>query len=415
MDPDELRDEAEGWVDEGIITPQQAAEIMAQYDQPTTRTGGGPGAQASEEGPALAESRLVVGLAIVGAVLIGAGVVLFLATQWSDLPVALRTLIVLATPVAAMAAGEVLAHERSPRVGAWCWILGVLLTGPCAILLFELHAPGLDPEWPLLAWALVAIPAAYYRASAVILAIGLLVATGFVGIHEGSDGVSVAMGGLAAVLVAVGAAHEPIRARLGSVLEEALPERVGGAPATVGAVYRLVAVVAAAVPLLVFSLSDGNLARVGVSLSPIVYLAGIGALLAVPATMWLDQRGHASRADVHWVGLVVVVNLLVVALVIGQPDVSAALVFLLIHAFLLAVVVASVLLAAAVRSRWIVNLVAVVVLLQVLAFMLSTVLAALSGALALIVAGIVVLAIALALERSRRELIDRFALDAPTD
>ena len=72
---DRLTEEVRQWRDDGTITDEQARAILDRY--PSGRSGV-PGR--------LAQGRLVQALAIVGAVLVGLGVILFFAANWDGIP-----------------------------------------------------------------------------------------------------------------------------------------------------------------------------------------------------------------------------------------------------------------------------------------------------------------------------------------
>lgn len=78
-----LSKESAGWVEDGIITPEQQQQIQLRY----------PAGKAS--------SPLMLFFAIIGSLLIGGGVILIFATNWWKLPVALKLVISLLPLLAA--------------------------------------------------------------------------------------------------------------------------------------------------------------------------------------------------------------------------------------------------------------------------------------------------------------------------
>ncbi len=78
-----LSKESAGWVEDGIITPEQQQQIQLRY----------PAGKAS--------SPLLLFFAIIGSLLIGGGVILIFATNWWKLPVALKLVISLLPLLAA--------------------------------------------------------------------------------------------------------------------------------------------------------------------------------------------------------------------------------------------------------------------------------------------------------------------------
>lgn len=65
------------WVDEGVITAEQARALNARYRLDEVRLKGVP-------------ARLVTALSIIGALLVGAGVILLIASNWAAIPKAVR-------------------------------------------------------------------------------------------------------------------------------------------------------------------------------------------------------------------------------------------------------------------------------------------------------------------------------------
>lgn len=415
MDPEALRDATERWVDAGIIDERTASEIRTHE---TGREHGADQAPDTErelasdddESPAtvLDQDRLVVVLSVMGAVLVGAGILLYLAANWDRLSTASRTAVLVATPLSTAAVGLALARDRvprvghAPRVGHGCWFLAAAFLGPALFLLADLHT--LDPEfsWLLLAWALGALPAGHAFESRPTTALGLVVLVG------------------AVVDVATGATPPFVVAFVGAVVVAAAllvrdrSERLAG-------VYRLVGLAVTVLALLLVAAQDGRYGWIEVAAAPTLVASGVVAVaaavaIAVAASDAVDvpakatdgnQRATATRLDALAVATPAGVTVAVVAVVRVTPPLPELAAFLLVHALVLGLFVATVIVAAGTGSRALVNLVAVGFLAQVLLILESTVAEVLSGAVALVVAGLLLLGIGLALERGRRRLLAR--------
>lgn len=411
MDPEALREATERWVDAGIVDEATAGEIRAhetgrehetERDRETASDG--------DEGTAtvLDQDRLVVALSVMGAVLVGAGILLYLAANWDRLSTASRTAVLAGTPLFTAAVGLALARDRlpgvghAPRVGHGCWFLAAAFLGPALFLLADLHA--LDPEfsWLLLAWGLGALPAGHVFESRPTTALGLTVLVGAV-LDVGTVPTRpFAVAFVGAVVVAAGL---PVRDRSG---------RLAG-------VYRLVGLAVATLALLLVAAQDGRYRWIEVALEPTLVASGLVAVAVAVAVSVAasdavdlpaqatdgDQPVAATRLDGLTVTAPVAVTLAVVTVVRVTPPLPELAAFLLVHALVLGLFVAAVVVAAGTGSRALVNLVAVGFLAQVLLILESTVAEVLSGAVALVVAGLLLLGVGLALERGRRRLLAR--------
>lgn len=407
MDPEALRDATERWVDAGIIDEDTAGEIRAHEAgrEPAT---GHESARQRDESPAtvLDQDRLVVALSVMGAVLVGAGILLYLAANWDRLSTATRTAVLVATPLFTAAVGLALARDRvprvghAPRVGHGCWFLAAAFLGPALVLLAGLHTLDVDVSWLLLAWGVGALPAGHAFESRPTTTLGLVVLVGVV-----VDVATVATRPFAVAFVGtvVVAAGLLVRDR---------SERLSG-------VYRLVGLAAAVLALLIVAAQDGRYDWIAVTPEPTLVASGLVAVavavavaIAVGGDVQLqttdgNQRGNATRLDALAVAAPAAVTVAVVAVVRVTPPLPELAAFLLVHALVLGLFVAAVIVAAGSGSRALVNLVAVGFLAQVLLILQSTVAEVLSGAVALVVAGLLLLGIGLALERGRRRLLTR--------
>lgn len=364
MDPDALRDEVDEWVRDGIITEGQAEEILSRYER---------------EGSS--RPRAVLVLSLVGAALVFAGVVLFLATNWEDLPRAARTLVLIAGPTLAYVAGVVAYDRDAPRIGHALCILGALLVGPSLFLFDDLFSLGLDAEWLLLAWTVVALPTGH--------ALGSRAGTGL---------------GLALLASVVVALSDPVNSLpavgLLGVLVFALGwPRSGRIPWT----YRVGGVALTLTALVGMTLLEGRFAGFDVGPIPVLVAMAIGALAGAGGLFYADER-----TAVEWTVIALAALTLSTAVATFAPEtVPELLAFVSVHVAGLAGLVGTGYLGYRTRSRSLIDLAALGGLLQTLSFVEATVVTALSGAVALVVAGLVLLTAGVALERGRRSLVSR--------
>jgi hypothetical protein len=127
--PDDLRTQTGVWVSSGIITPDQAAQILA-----LDRGGGGPPAPLVRRPlsePVLlapARSSLVVEVvAYLGAALIVAAVMAIVGQTWEDVPLAGRLALIGVPTLVAAAAGWFLKDRHGPlgRLASVLWLLAL--------------------------------------------------------------------------------------------------------------------------------------------------------------------------------------------------------------------------------------------------------------------------------------------------
>ncbi|MDR3669975.1 MAG: DUF2157 domain-containing protein [Holophaga sp.] len=135
-----LNERLSAWLQAGLLDPAQAERIRA-FEQ--ERESAGPGSR-----------RLVSVLTMAfGVLMVGAGILLFVAANWSHLGPAVRFLLVLAL-VGGFHLGGVLAAPREPRLAIALHGLGTLALGAGIYLAGQIF--NLQEHWPggLLLWAL---------------------------------------------------------------------------------------------------------------------------------------------------------------------------------------------------------------------------------------------------------------------
>ena len=162
-----LPSETARWQAAGIISPEQADAIRAFYPA-------GDDIADSAPGNALA-GRTVSVIAIMGAALVGLGIIAFIAANWSGIPTAGRLALLLGGTPAIYAAGWLLAHPFGyPRVGTAVILLGAIAYGASIHLIAQIyHLPLYHPSL-LPAWFLGVLPLAYIERSRALLMLGLI-------------------------------------------------------------------------------------------------------------------------------------------------------------------------------------------------------------------------------------------------
>ena len=156
MDRSELADEAEHWVDEGIITQEQADEILARYD---------------DDG----RSRTVKIVALVGAVLVGAGILLFVGANWERVPRPAQLAFLGLTTGLLVGAGVYLDGDRDipsfgadsdyPRISDALYLAGAVSAAVSVWLAEDILSLGADETLVIFAGAVAAGAVAYAAAT----------------------------------------------------------------------------------------------------------------------------------------------------------------------------------------------------------------------------------------------------------
>ena len=158
-----LAAEVDAWRREGLVRPEQADAILARY-------GLRPGVVR-----AFRLGSVVSFVAVVGAIVLGMGVVFFFAANWEVLPAWFKVLLVFAGTAAAYAAGYWLQFRwrALPRVGAGLVLLGALLFQAGIFLLEQIFNMPVDSPFALLLGAVGILPLAYAIGAPLLLVLGL--------------------------------------------------------------------------------------------------------------------------------------------------------------------------------------------------------------------------------------------------
>jgi uncharacterized membrane protein len=160
-----LEKEMDLWLKEGIILPDQKERILARYRLlKTADEKAGPG-------------KLITTISILGAILVGVGVILFIASNWSAIPSWGRLFIVFSSMLASYGFGFYLRYEARnyPRVGASLILLGSLIFGAGMFLIAQIyHITVHYPNGPLL-WGLFVLPLAYLLRFKSLISLAILV------------------------------------------------------------------------------------------------------------------------------------------------------------------------------------------------------------------------------------------------
>jgi uncharacterized membrane protein len=169
--PDWLPGQVESWVSERLIAPEQARMILARYGL----AGGG------ESPRSLRQTQIAGMVGAVGAILVGAGVLVIVGANWEAIPRIARIIILLLSTLGFYAGGYHLGYGRAnyPAVGKALVLVGSLLWLTSIFLVAQMfHLGGeADPEYSqgLLFGFLGLLPLAYALRSPLQLSLALTV------------------------------------------------------------------------------------------------------------------------------------------------------------------------------------------------------------------------------------------------
>ncbi|HLG24310.1 MAG TPA: DUF2157 domain-containing protein [Candidatus Nanoarchaeia archaeon] len=157
-----LSKESKKWISAKIISEDQAGKIKSFYR----------GSKESYDG----HSSITSVIAIFGALMIGAGIILFFALNWGNIPKYVKVFSILAAMVATYHIGYVMKFSKGtfPKVGSSLIFLGSIIYGAGIILVMQIFHIRL--HWPngFLYWAAGIIPLAYLLGSVSVLYLGLI-------------------------------------------------------------------------------------------------------------------------------------------------------------------------------------------------------------------------------------------------
>ncbi len=167
-----LRDEVRQWEADGIIAAEQAEAIRDRY-----------ASDAPEAGGSAIGNRVVSIIAIMGAVLIGLGIITFIAANWTAISREVKlALMVVGTPSIYVIGWFVGYRYGYPRIGIAILLLGAIAFGASIHLVAQAyHVPVNHPNLVPM-WFLGVIPLAYVIRSQAMMGLSiilLLVAAGF--------------------------------------------------------------------------------------------------------------------------------------------------------------------------------------------------------------------------------------------
>ncbi|KJS03310.1 MAG: hypothetical protein VR68_01495 [Peptococcaceae bacterium BRH_c4a] len=159
-----LKKETEAWVGKGIVTVDQAGRIMELYPEDN-------------------RNRLISALLVLGAILVGAGIILFFASNWEYIPKWVRVGIIIAAMVSFYLSSH-LASGGYPKVSAALLLLGCVAFGSGIWLIAQIFH--INSHFPngILFWLLGVLPVAFFLKEHLPLALSSLLLGAWVAVEH---------------------------------------------------------------------------------------------------------------------------------------------------------------------------------------------------------------------------------------
>jgi uncharacterized membrane protein len=329
--------EIAAWEREGLVQPEQAQALRARY-----------GLLEGETVQTLHQSRLVQVLSVLGVILVGVGVILFIGANWEQIPRWGRFALLFCATAAAYGGGYHLAYRTGayPKVGMALLLLGSLLWGASIFLIWQIfHLGGTGPGQSdaakaLLYWFVGVLPLAYILRSPLHLALSLIVGSIWLGVVLSDlDAQPIAVVTLflsvGVLLYALGRLHEGVPA-LGTL---EVPYRWFGLLYLFQALYVFsyhafwgevesrtragahmvdIVLLLGGAAALVLLLKEGNRSRTALAEgTALLVLALLGWLLMSPAGQVFAASHPYGTATGYDLGVMVLFNLLLLAAEVG--------------------------------------------------------------------------------------------------
>jgi uncharacterized membrane protein len=159
-----LPDELERWQRDGILGPAQTRRIASLY-----------GLAAPPGGFAGSQGRMAAIVGVLGALLAGIGVILFVASNWEHIDRFVRLVILLTTLVGVSGGAVWLTAHEHPRIGAALHFLAALVFGANIFLVAQTYHVNAGEPGLLAFWAAGAFLLAYAARSRPAMVLSILV------------------------------------------------------------------------------------------------------------------------------------------------------------------------------------------------------------------------------------------------
>lgn len=161
-----LEQEILKWKEKNIISESQTIGILKEYGikyQPKEKPKPIPKKPVQKKKPL----DLVKVISTIGAIILGLGIILFTATNWSKIPDIIRIIIPLITTSGVFYLGYHFSYKRKnyPILGKALLFLSTLCYGGSVFLIAQIYNVSANSHWLILIWAFSILPIAYFLSS----------------------------------------------------------------------------------------------------------------------------------------------------------------------------------------------------------------------------------------------------------
>jgi uncharacterized membrane protein len=150
------------WLKSGTITQEQAQKMLADVDQ-----------KSKEE----RSNKFIVAISTIGAILLGIGAILFVASNWREISDLMKVLILLGSTFGAYYLGYLFKYDKKnlPKVGVSLFFLGALLFGASIFLIAQIYHINANAHSLVLIWLIGVLPLVYaFRSKSIAVLSSLL-------------------------------------------------------------------------------------------------------------------------------------------------------------------------------------------------------------------------------------------------
>lgn len=159
-----LRVEIESWVEKGLVNPEQRDKIISHYSTVSeVRTKAGSG-------------KLISVVSVLGSILVGLGMILFVASNWHVIPKIGKLAILFSAMLSTYSAGYFMRYVRQnyAKVGASLIFLGTIVFGANIYLIAQIFNISVHYPNGELLWVIGTLPLAYVLRFRTILTLALI-------------------------------------------------------------------------------------------------------------------------------------------------------------------------------------------------------------------------------------------------
>jgi uncharacterized membrane protein len=381
------------WVTADLITTEQAEAISTYHSE-----------HHLDDERSRGFRRMVSVLSVFGAVLVGAGILLVVASNWQMFTPLTKTAIAIGTFTAIESLGYAIRFRTGYRhTGEAVLFIGAVAYGGAIFLVAQVYNRSLDDNSLFLFWLLPVFPLAYVVRSRLISALAIAVTFGVIG-YQLPDWIESTSSGALAVATTylmLGAAVVSI----GGVQRDVPPLRYLAPPWEWLGSVTIVAVLFCMSFRALYDWTEGGwIQQISGSLQTILVMAGVLAAAGVVARTALRKRFDKYVAvTTSIIGLAMIASSLLITAPFNYSLVSFAVVNLLLLLALVTLVVGGV----AIGRQSLVNVALVIFAATVFARYIEIGAGMLGTGAAMIFGGALLIGLGIGLERFRRSLVAR--------